>query len=102
MELYINNSSVLTLSGLRNVRTDEVVADATVRLTLYDPDGDEVTGQSWPVTLTAEGNGQYYAILAPSIDIDQGTTYNARVTANTGTAQGEWNCPLYATRRNCT
>ena len=101
MQIYLNNSNVMRLTGLRNVRTGDVIADADVELTLLDPDGDEVAGQTWPVTLAPEGGGTYFVVLPPSLNIDRGTSYDAVVTATGGGATGEWHCSLFATRRNC-
>jgi len=49
--LLIANSNILEVNGLRNGLTNAFVNTATVVATLEDIKGDEVTGQTWPVTL---------------------------------------------------
>jgi len=51
-ELYLATDHLLRLLGLRDA-SGQYQDDATVTVTLYGPDGTEVGGQGWPVTMTS-------------------------------------------------
>lgn len=65
---------------------------ATVKLTLYDDAGSEVSGQTWPLTLSYEewtdedGNARqgYRGRLEDEADVYAGTIYEAEVVIDAG------------------
>lgn len=68
----INRSSnnIIELDALRNGITGDYINDATVTVTIVDPDDNELTGQSWPTTMdyVNGSNGKYRALLDFDID----------------------------------
>lgn len=76
-------------------------AAATVQATLFESDGaTEVTGQTWPATMTAEGSGNYRAILSDQANLIAGQNYIARIVVDDGPDRhAEFNLSLVARRR---
>lgn len=82
--LFVNNSHLLTVQGLKNGEGEFVRDGATVEATLYEPDGQtEVTGASWPVVLTyvSGSNGDYVGDMPAGVEVEAGGRYQLRVTA---------------------
>ncbi len=69
--LAVDSSNVLELRGLRNVVDDEYVNNAIVQATIVDANGDEITGETWPVSLSyvAASDGVYRYTLSYLIDL---------------------------------
>lgn len=102
LTLYVGNDNVLTLSGLQNSVDDSYINNATVTVTLVDSDGNSVSGETWPVTLSyvSGSDGNYRATLADTISASADTAYRARVTADGGAGlKGYWEIPVYAVKR---
>jgi len=103
---YVSNDSLLKLDGLEDeaATTTTYINDATVTATLVDEDGANVSGQSWPVTLSyvAASNGNYRATLEDVLVLSHGSNYTAKITANGGAGlMGYWELPIAAeTRRS--
>lgn len=98
MKLYLGNDNVLTLDGLQNGITEAYLNAATVSVTLVDADDAEVTGETWPLTMSyvAASNGVYRATLTDTLSgISAGDIVTAQVSANGGAGlQGYWEIPL--------
>jgi len=77
--IYIGNDNVFRTRGIKNSLTNEFINDATVELTLNDLDGNEISGQTWPLTLTyiAGTNGEYQGTIDDAIDVEDGQTGEA-------------------------
>lgn len=75
--LLVANSNLLTLSGLKNQLAGEFVNTALVVATLTNPDGTDVAGQVWPVTLdyVADSDGDYRVALAADLVLMAGKRY---------------------------
>jgi len=89
MIYYHSNDNLLVLRGLRNKKlpTPTYINDATVVVTLKDADGNNLTGETWPLTLTAVGSGGVYqATLQDTIVTTGLETGSAVVTISGGTA----------------
>jgi hypothetical protein len=102
--LYIGNDNILELNGLLNVSVSPstYVNTASVAVTLYDTNGDEVSGETWPLTMSyvASSNGVYRATLSDSLSLKVNRRYRAKITANGGAGlQGEWHENVQAVRR---
>lgn len=71
MEVFINNDNVIFVRGLRNVMEPEgqYLNDATVEVTLKNHMNQEVSGQSWPLTLAyiTDSDGDYQGQLEDGI-----------------------------------
>lgn len=98
--IYINNDNLLTVSSLKNANGGALVTDATVQATLYDSDDTEVTGQTWPLVLGADGSGNYSGQLQDTINLVDQAQYEAVITAEGAGLQAEWRLSLIATQRN--
>lgn len=98
--LYVGNSNVIELQELTNSVTDVVDEAATVTVTLYDCSGTEVTGQSWPATMTHATGGTYRVTLDDGIAITVNNKYIAKVDATgVGGQVGHWEYSTLALTR---
>lgn len=93
--VYVGNTNVIELSGLKSAIEDSFVNDAEVTVTVKDEAGTNVTGQTWPLTLTSidgtDPEGNYRGILKATIELTDGETYYAHIDANAGTDRvGHW------------
>lgn len=79
--IYIDNDHTVTLSALKD-EDDAAVTSATVNMTLYEWDGvTEVSGVSWPVTLSHTASGTYTGSLSSSAAVVRGQRYRLKVVA---------------------
>ena len=100
--VYVENDNVITLVGLKNKVSGAWINDATVTVTLLDEYGTEVSGQSWPATLSyvAASNGEYQATLEDVLNLSPDVEYIAKVTADGGVGlKGVWEEPLSSVTR---
>ena len=102
-ELWLNNDHSVLLEGDGKL-TDSLgnpVEGAAVSITLLDVATDaEVSGVSWPITLTDLGGGVYKGQLPRDVDVMFGTPYTLVVTAIAGGAKGEWRSTVVAKYRD--
>jgi hypothetical protein len=81
-ELIVGSSPVLQLTLTNPLINPPEVSDASVAVTLYNPENEEVDGQTWPVTLPYSGAGGIYReTLAPISGIEAGVIYHAKYVA---------------------
>lgn len=95
LTLLAKNSTRIELAGLEaytGVEDVAVVNDAVVTARLLDAVGAEISGQSWPLTLTYEfgSSGNYSAVVSPAINVAVGDLLTAEVTAISGADTGFW------------
>lgn len=85
-KIYISSDNLLTVDALYDSVAGDYVNDATVTATVVDRGGNEVSGQSWPVTLSyvALSDGKYQGVLADSMSVSKGKTYEVRVSVDGG------------------
>jgi len=93
--VYVGNTNVIELSGLKSLIEDEFIADADVSVTVKDTEGTAVEGQTWPLTLASidgtEPEGNYRGILKNTLELTAGTTYVAHIDADAGADRiGHW------------
>jgi len=91
--VYVANTNLIEVVGLKSAIEGEFIADATVRVTVKDADGAEVSGQTWPTDMAyvATSNGNYRGILKDTLDLTAGTLYVAHVDADAGDDRiGHW------------
>lgn len=101
VNLYVGNSSVCELTGLKNSVTGVADTGATVNVTLYSGDT-EVTGQTWPASMAHVADGTYRVTLNHDISIQAGYTYTAVITATgSGSEVGRWELTGQAQTRKC-
>lgn len=102
-KLYIDNDNLLALDELSNPDTGEFINDATVNVTLYGPDDEELAGFTWPLELeyVTDSNGNYTG----TIDADgvaEGTSGRLVITAVDGSVNAEFESTYQFVRRNAT
>jgi hypothetical protein len=91
--VYLGNTTLIELTGLKDAETGALVSDASVTVTIKTVDGAAVTGQSWPAAMDAVtgGEGDYAGILEHDLDLTAGTHYVAHVDAVAGAdRRGHW------------
>lgn len=107
--VYVENTNVVELIGLKDAVADAFINNATVTVTLYDSTGVAVTvasggpAQSWPTTMdyVAASDGIYRAYLSSGLELVAGNQYFAHIDADSGGAQGHWEFAFVAkTRRS--
>lgn len=100
--LWDNNDMVVEVRGLEDDVSGEHVNDATVTCTLIDSAGSNVTGQSWPLTLSyvAESDGVYRATIPYSVATVAGADYTLQIDVNAGSGlRGQWSIPCLCKKR---
>lgn len=81
-EWYKNSDNIVRLDNQYDTYTAAYLNSATVTATLKDLAGTEVTGVSWPVTLTyvSASNGQYIAVVDKTAAVTVGLSYRLEIT----------------------
>ena len=91
--LYIGNDMSLTVTGLKDEVSGDFINNATVTARLRDRAGNDITGQSWPATLTyvTGSNGIYRGTLEDGLDLDPNKVYRVEISVDAGSnAIGFW------------
>jgi len=99
--IYRNNDHLIKLTGLQDSSDDSYVNDATVTLTIKDTADVNVSGISWPLTMSyiAASNGNYEATIDKAIVVTPETRYFAEVTVLSGTRDAFFELPVQAQKR---
>jgi len=93
MTAFVANTNVLELLGLKSNIEGTFINDATVAVTIKDSAGEEVEGETWPLTMTYVGSsdGDYRAILDDELPFLNKKNYKAIITADGGAdRKGQW------------
>ena len=101
-DIYLSNDNLLSVSSLRNSSSGSFMNNATVTATLKDTGGTNVSGQTFPVTLSyiADSDGNYQMTLDNALSMVEDTTYVATITATSSSGlYAEWEMTLTATKR---
>lgn len=85
--IYINSDMIATLKGLKD-ESGAAVTGAAVELTLLSG-GSEVTGATWPVSMSHTADGDYTAELSKDLDFTNGDRVTAKIVATAGGRQLE-------------
>ena len=93
--VYVANTNIIEVLGLKSLIEDEFIADADVTVTVKDAEGTNVTGQTWPLMLASidgtDPEGNYRGILKDTLELTAGDTYYAHVDADAGADRvGHW------------
>jgi len=100
--IYIDSDNLVTLDALYDSAAAAYVNDATVTVTLTDRAGNEVSGETWPVTLSyvSGSDGKYRGTLTDSLSLSANKRYTAKVTADGGAGKKMvWYVEAFAVRR---
>lgn len=89
LTLFKGTTSRLGLPGLKDI-DGSPVTNATVEAVIYDRLGNEIAGQSWPLLLTHDSDGNYYGTLESDIDVDVGKRYEVEIVATASSLQSTW------------
>lgn len=99
--LYIGNDNRVRLVGLRDA-DDTYQNSAVVEVTLKDADGNNLSGQTWPLTLTyiASSNGDYSEVLQDTITgLSNNDSITAVVDVTSAGLTAHWEVPVTAETR---
>ena len=100
---YPGNSGVLQIDALKNAQTDAYINDATVEATLVDRTDTEVSGQTWPLTLSyvAASDGTYRGVVEEDLSVVVSAPYTAKITVTSGVLVAYWELPITIRTREC-
>lgn len=93
MTVFVANTNVLEIIGLKSAVEDTFINDATVEVTVKDADGAEVSGQTWPTAMAyvATSDGDYRAILEHDLALTDKAKYTAEISIDAGAERiGFW------------
>jgi len=99
--IYISNDTQIDVSGLQNAADSSYLNSATVTATLKDQSGTEVSGVSWPLTLSYEAasNGNYSGTIDKAVSVSDGVSYFLEITAAQGGIDAFWRIRMLAQYR---
>ena len=83
---FTESTGYLKYTGLVDFRTGAYINDATLTVTLVDSDGNEVSGETWPLGFSyiAGSNGNYHALLDSGLfTVEENLTAKVDITGNT-------------------
>lgn len=83
MTIFVGNTCLLELVELLDTQTGGYINDATVTVTIVDSDGNEVSGETFPLTMSyvSSSDGLYRCTLLHGLGFTAGHTYTAQITA---------------------
>lgn len=85
--LLVGNDQSITVEGVTDSDSGEYIEDAVIQARLYNLDGTEVSGASWPITLSYTGSlGTYRGVLEDAIALEPDTAYELDISV---TAPGD-------------
>lgn len=104
---FVANTNQLTLTGLKSDPENQYLNTATVTVTVKDSTGTNVTGISWPLTMSyvAASNGDYSTDLTSSLSLVANSHYVAYIEADASTTSpaveriAHWEFPFKAKKR---
>lgn len=90
--VFRNNDNLIEVRELQQETTGNYLNSATVEVTLYDDEDNEISGESWPLTLSyvSGSDGKYRATLSKDLQLGSVEEGKAVVTADSGAGYAEW------------
>lgn len=87
LKAYILSDNILETDLVINKQSGAYINNATVTATLKDSAGNNVAGETWPLTLAyvASSNGKYRATLKDTLTVSKDTKYYAHIDIDGGT-----------------
>jgi len=84
-QLLINNDMEIRVEGLQD-QEGTYYDNADLELTLETLDGSEVSGQTWPVSMSyvSGTDATYKATIQDTVDISEGQAYIAHIVGSAG------------------
>lgn len=100
MNLYIGNSNVVQLKGLRNAATNQYINGATASFTITRNGAAISGGSNIPMNYLAGSNGQYYGVLPETAGLNN-AIHIVVITVDAGVnADAVWTIPVRPRVRN--
>lgn len=102
---FVLNTNIIQLTGLTSETSGTYLNSATVSVTVKDTTGTQVSGQTWPLSMTyvTLSNGNYTASLSSNIAFVANQKYVAFIDADATSAGvekiGHWEMPFTAKTR---
>lgn len=86
MVAFVGNTNLLEIRGLKSAVEGTFINNATVTVTVRDSNGNTVSGQSWPTTMSyvAASSGDYRAVIEDDAALLARQTYTAEISVNAG------------------
>jgi len=86
-KLYIGSDNLVTVDELYDVADASYLSGASVEATLRDRSGTEVTGVSWPISLSyvSGSDGKYRGNIPDAASLSRGKRYELTITVDAGT-----------------
>lgn len=103
MPVFVANTNMLELIGLRSEVEEEYINDAAVSVTIKTKAGVEVSGAAWPLSMpyVAASNGDYRVVLSEDIAFEHKADYIAYIDADAGVGRvGHWELAFEARTRH--
>jgi hypothetical protein len=105
MTAFVANTNLLELIGLRSEVEDAYINNATVTVTINGPNGDAISGETWPLAMSyvTASDGDYRATLLHTLPLIANQQYVAVIEANGGANRvGHWEFPFRPAVRQAT
>ena len=85
MSVFIGNTGILRVTDAKLAALDGTITplNESGTFTIYDGEGEEVPGQSWPAGLTRNEPGDYAGIIESDVEFLPNRRYTAVVTIGT-------------------
>jgi hypothetical protein len=102
MTVFVANTNVLEIIGLKSAVEGTFVNDATVSVVVKDANGTPVAGQTWPTSLAyvTASSGDYRCILEHDLALENRQKYTAEISVEAGVERiGFWAYPFTAQTR---
>lgn len=86
MVAFVGNTNLLEIRGLKSAVEGAFVNNATVTVTIKDANGNNVSGQTWPTTMSyvSASSGDYRAVIEDDAALLPRQTYTAEISVNAG------------------
>ena len=101
--IYVGNDNLLKADHVREEVTGEFMNSATVQVTLFDGNGEEVGGDTWPRTMdyVTDSKGVYRTTLPKTLDLVPNGRYVAAVEVDGGAGlYAKWTIQCVARSRD--
>lgn len=100
MKLYIDNSNVIQIRGLRNAVTGNYVNNATASFTVFRNGSAISGGSAIAMTYIGGSNGNYFGVLPETADLSN-AVHQVVITVDGGVnADSVWTITVRPTVRN--
>ena len=99
MFIYLSNTNLLQLKDLKKESTGDLLAGASVTVTVTDLAGVQLAGMAWPQAMQDVGSGDYELVLPNILSWVDATEYIAVINATTTAGVGHWELHFKSKKR---